>query len=128
MNFTAMTDLGTRLRRSGDLEGARGYYEQVLHYEKKHPLACRGMAILKLLEGNKEEALTWARTAYENGPDAQYVRDTYLVTLFENGRTEEAEQMKEEMKEAGTPAEEDTEALLKGEITLKEYYLEEDAL
>ncbi len=128
MHFTAMTDLGTRLRRSGDLEGAQGYYEKVLHYEKKEPLACRGMAILKLLEGDKEEALTWARTAYENGPDALYVRDTYLVTLWENGMTEEAGRIREEMDEAGTPAEEDTEALLRGEITLREYYMEEDAL
>ena len=128
MHFTAMTDLGTRLRRSGDLEGAQGYYEKVLHYEKKEPLACRGMAILKLLEGDKEEALTWARTAYENGPDALYVRDTYLVTLWENGMTEEAGRIREEMDEAGTPVEEDTEALLRGEITLREYYMEEDAL
>ena len=42
--------------------------------------------------------------------------------------TKEAEQMKQEMQEVGTPAEEDTEALLNGEITLREYYIEEDAL
>lgn len=128
MHFNAMTDLGTRLRREGDLEGAQDYYEQVLHYEKTEPLACRGMAVLELLRGNKEEALAWARTAYESNPDALYVRDTCLVVLSENGLTEEAEQMKEEMEEAGTPVEEDTEALLRGEITLQEYYMEEDAL
>lgn len=128
MDFTAMADLGTRLRREGDLDGAHSYYEQVLHYEKTEALACRGMAILCLLDGDMDEALTFARTAYESNPDAPYVRDTCLITLFENGMTEEAEQMKQEMQNAGTPAEEDTEALLNGEITLREYYIEEDAL
>lgn len=128
MDFTAMSDLGTRLRREGDIESAKFYYEQVLHYEKTEALACRGMAILELLDGNMETALTYARTAYESNPDATYVRDTYLVTLFENGMTKEAEQMKQEMEDVGTPAEEDTEALLNGEITLREYYIEEEAL
>jgi len=128
MDFTAMSDLGTRLRRDGDLEGARSYYEQVLHYEKTEALACRGMAILSLLNGEKEEALTWAQTAYESNPDAVYVRDTYLVILSENGKTQEAEQIKQEMADAGTPVEEDTQALLNGEITVREYYLEEEAL
>ncbi len=128
MDFTAIADLGTRLRREGDLDGARSYYEQVLHYEKEEALACRGMAILCLLDGKMEEALTFARTAYESDPDAVYVRDTCLITFFENGMTKEAEQMKQEMQEVGTPAEEDTEALLNGEITLREYYIEEDAL
>ncbi len=126
MDFTAMADLGTRLRRDGDLEGAKAYYEQVLRYEKKHALACRGMAILKLLDGETQEALTWAQTAYESSPDATYVRDTYLIALSENGRMEEARQIKQEMQEVGTPAEEDTEALLNGEITLREYYIEEE--
>ena len=100
----------------------------VFHYEKEEALACRGMAILCLLDGKMEEALTFARTAYESDPDAVYVRDTCLITFFENGMTKEAEQMKQEMQEVGTPAEEDTEALLNGEITLREYYIEEDAL
>ena len=128
MDFTAMSELGTRLRREGDPEGARTYYERVLHYEKTDALACRGMAILCLLDARMPEALTWAQTAYESNPDAAYVRDTYLITLFENNRTEEAEQIKQEMEEAGTPAEEDTLALLNGEISLREYYIEEDAL
>lgn len=125
MDFTAMADLGTRLRRDGDPDGAREYYEQILRYEKSDALANRGIAILEMLNGNMEEALTHARTAYESNPDATYVRDTYLVALFENGMEEEAEQMQQEMKEVGTPVEEDTEALLRGEMTLREYYIEE---
>lgn len=128
MDFTAMSDLGTRLRREGDFDGARSYYQQVLRYEKTEALACRGMAILSLLNQNPDEALIFARTAYESNPDATYVRDTYLITLFENGMTEEAERLKQEMKEAGTPVEEDTEALLNGTITLREYYMEEETL
>lgn len=125
MDFTAMADLGTRLRRDGDPDGAREYYERILRYEKSDALANRGIAILEMLDGNMEEALTHARTAYESNPDATYVRDTYLVTLFENRMEEEAEQMKQEMEEVGTPVEEDTEALLRGEMTLREYYIEE---
>lgn len=128
MDFTAMSELGTRLRRDGDFESARSYYEQVLRYEKTEALACRGMAILNLLDGNNEEALTYARTAYESDPDALYVRDTYLITLFENGMMAETEQMKQEMEDAGTPMEDDTKALLSGEISLREYYVEEEAL
>ena len=40
----------------------------------------------------------------------------------------ETEQMKQEMEDAGTPMEDDTKALLSGEISLREYYVEEEAL
>lgn len=126
MNFTAMADLGTRLRRDGDLTGAREYYEQILRYEKKDALGNRGIAILEMLSGNMEEGLRRARIAYESNPDATYVRDTYLVALFENGEEEEMTKIRQEMEEADTPVEEDTEALLQGEMTLREYYVEED--
>lgn len=128
MDFVARADLGTRLRRDGDLEGAKECYEQILCYEKTEALANRGIAILKMLEGDLEGGLEYARIAYESNPDAAYVRDTYLVALFENRMEEEAEAMKQEMEEADTPVEEDTKALLSGEITLREYYVEEETL
>lgn len=128
MDFYARTELGTLLRREGDYSGARSCYEQVLRYEKKEALANRGMAVLEMLDGNMEQGLEYAQIAYENGPDETYVRDTYLVALFMNGKNTEAKQIKQEMEEAGDPIEEDTQALLSGQITLKEYYVEEDVL
>lgn len=124
MDFAARAQLGTLYRRTGDLETARSQYEQILRYEKKEPQACRGMAVLSLLEGHMEEALSYARTAYENGPDSDYVRETYLIVLSFNRKTDEMKRLRQEMEDAGTPVEEDAEALLRGETTLQEYYIE----
>lgn len=126
MNFSAMADLGTRFRREGDLNTARSYYESILQYEQKEPSANRGMAILEMLNGNMEQGLAYAQTAYENGPDASYVRETYLIALSMNGLTEESARLKEEMADLGEPVEAETEALLKGETTLEEYYIGEE--
>lgn len=128
MDFSARSELGTRFRRKNDLETARFQYEQILHYEKTDAQACRGMAILALLNDHPEEALTYIRTAYESNPDSTYVRETYLITLSANGLTEEMTRLRQEMTDAGTPVEEDTEALLSGETTLREYYIEEEYL
>ena len=124
MNFAARTQLGTLYRRSGDLDTARTHYEQVLRYEKTEAQACRCMAVLALLENRMDEALSYARTAYESDPDADYVRETYLIALSFHQNKEEMNRLRQELSDAGTPVEEDTEALLQGETTLQEYYIE----
>lgn len=128
MDFTVLAELGNLTRREGDFETARSYYDRILRYEKSDAAGNRGMAVLSLLEGDPEQALFYIRTAYDSDPDATYVRDTFLVTLSMNRMKNEAARMMQEMEEAGTPADEDTLALLNGNMTLMEYYTEEASL
>lgn len=126
LNFDALSNLGTTYRREGDFDAARSCYEKVLRYERKEPSANRGMAILEMLDGNMEQGLAYARTAYENGPDAYYVRETYLIALSLNGQAAQAGQIREEITAAGETFDPKMDSLLNGDISLEDYYIGEE--
>jgi Tfp pilus assembly protein PilF len=56
-----LTALGDHLRQSGDLEGAAGYYESALAFDKKSQLAALGRAHVFLARGELKKAMKLAR-------------------------------------------------------------------
>lgn len=109
-------------RRTGDLKTARTYLEEAYGRNREDPEVLRGMAIVEMLEGNSAEGLTMAEEAYRLSPEGQYVADTYLVALMENGKTKEMEQVKKTGTESGITWDEQLEEFLKGKMTLADYY------
>lgn len=117
--------LGNAERSRGNFEEAHTLLKAAIEKEALDPGALRGLAVLAMLENNKEEALIKARGAYEADPDSLYVRDTYLIALHVNGDEEGKQAMIQEIETFEGPLEEDTRQLLHGTLTLQEYYTEE---
>lgn len=120
--FDVRVLLGNAERSLGNLTEARSYLKTAIRKEAQDAGALRGLAVLAMLEGNPEEALTLARQAYESNPDGLYVRDTYLIALHINGDSGE-QSMRDELEAVNGSLEEDTLQLLNGQITLEDYYM-----
>ena len=120
------TALGTLKRRSGDFEGAKELYQDILKRDKTDPSALRTMGILCLLEGDKQQGLEYVRNAYEVDPEALYIKETMIIALMENGKTEEARNMKKQFDEQGEVFDEEFAGYLDGSITLHDYYVDEE--
>lgn len=120
------TALGTLKRRNGDFEGAKTLYQDVLDRDKSDPSALRAMGILCMLEGDKSQGMEYVQKAYEEDPEAVYIKETIIIALRENGRTEEADTLKKQFDEAGEVFDEEFTAYLDGSITLHEYYVDEE--
>ena len=118
--------LGTNYRRSGDLEQARECYEQALSIDSYNPGALRVVGILEMLEGNMEQGLANIQMAYDRAPDEEYVKETLMIALTENGRFEEAQQRKDEFEAAGETFDQEFEDYLSGMISLHDYYIDEE--
>lgn len=110
-------------RSRGNFTEAYEYLNTALSKESQDAGALRGLAVLSMLEGKPEDALTYAKQAYDIGPDELYVRDTYLVALHVNGMKEEETAIKEEIETLEGALEEDTLELLNGEMSLQDYYM-----
>lgn len=122
--FDTCVQLGLRYRRKGEYEKARAFTNEALRKDKSDPGALRSIAILDLLEGNPEEALVNAEAAYHSYADGIFVRDTYMIILYFNGKNEEANVIKNEIVEVNGSIDEDTQRLLDGKITIEEFYVE----
>lgn len=118
--------LGTNYRRSGELEQARECYEQALLIDSCNPGALRAMGILEMLEGNMEEGLANVQMAYDRASDEEYVKETLIIALTENGRLDEAKQRKDEFEAAGETFDQGFEDYLLGMISLHDYYIDEE--
>lgn len=129
--FDLRVQLANAARFLGKFEEAKAYLSDALAKEKADSGALRGMAIVAMLEGDLPLGLSLAESAYNSYPDGTYVRDTYLIALHANEKTEEEAALRLEMEELLGTLEEDTLLFLKGSCTLEEYYLEngkEDAI
>lgn len=111
------------LRRNGEFAAAKDMYNTVLEKHKTDSGALRGLAILSMLEGNNEEAVRLAKAAYESDTLGEYVYETLIIALKQNGQSEESQKYIDEYKEYGNELEEETISLLENSITLEEYYL-----
>ena len=114
--------LANAYRREGNISEAKSMLDKVLTKEREHVGAKRGLAILKMLEGNYSEAVELARFAYENDKEYSYVYETLAIALYFDGQVEESNKIIEEYTAAGNELEEDTEKILSGQLTLEEYY------
>lgn len=114
--------LANEYRREGNISEAKNMLDKVITKERDHVGAKRGLAILKMLEGNYSEAVELARFAYENDKEYSYVYETLAIALYFDGQVEESNKIIEEYKAAGNELEEDTKQLLSGQLTLNEYY------
>lgn len=119
--FDVRVLLANAERSRGNFTEAYEYLNMALSKEGQDAGALRGLAVLSMLEEKPEEALAYARQAYDLGPDGLYVRDTYLIALHVNGYEEQA--MIEEIETLEGELEEDTRQLLNGEMSLQDYYM-----
>lgn len=118
--------LGDFSRREGNLADAEKYYNQVLSEDNTYTQAMRGLAIIRLLKGKKEEGLESASRAYELEPDGLYNWETYMIALKENGKDVQADNLVKEYLSKGNELDTDTKEYLDNKITLKDYYMESE--
>ena len=85
----------------------------------------RAYATLELAEGNVEDALDYARRAYDMYPEGDYVVDTYAVALAANDRMDEARELVSEYQDDDYYFDDDFYDFLDGKMTLEEYYIGE---
>lgn len=121
--FDVRVLLANAERSAGNFTEAHEHLNMALSKESEDVGAHRGLAVLDMLEGKPEEALSHAEQAYDLGPDELYVRDTYLVALHVNEHKEEEQAMIEEIEDLEGELEEDTRQLLDGEMSLQDYYM-----
>lgn len=114
---------GTSCRRAGDLAKARACYEYALIQEKHNTGAMRGMGILNLLEGEKEQGLALIQQAFEENPEENYINETLIVALMECGQTEEANSQKRKFEAEGAEFDEEFLDYLQGSTSLYDYYV-----
>ena len=119
----AEVELGTYRRRTGDLEGARECYESVLKNDNSNAGALRAMGILKMLEGDKEAGLADVQKAFDLNPEENYVRETLIIALMECGKTEDAEELRQQFETEGIEFDVDFLSYLNGEVSLHDYYV-----
>lgn len=112
-------------RRLGDMDKAKKYGEEALKKDKQDSGALRAMSTITLVKGDLEKGLGYAEEAYNINPEGAYIRDTYLVALYANGRSEDAQNIKKEIEGLGQTLDEDTISFLNGRMTLEEYYIGE---
>lgn len=115
--------MGTNLRRRGDLRGARERYEAVLLNDRNDAGALRGLGILDLLEGEREQGLQEIRQAFETNPEEAYVRETLIIALKECEKTEEANSRMAEFEAEGVEFDEDFLKFMEGGVSLYDYYV-----
>lgn len=73
-----------------------------------------------------EQGLANIQMAYDRAPDEEYVKETLMIALTENGRFEEAQQRKDEFEAAGETFDQEFEDYLSGMISLHDYYIDEE--
>ena len=121
----AKVQLATLSRRQGDLQYAENCYNQVLLADKTYSSASRGLAIIRLLEGKKEEGLNLVSYAYEQNPEGDYVWETYLIALKENAKNTDADALVKEYVSKGNELDADIKSYLDGNLSLHDYYIDE---
>lgn len=121
--FDAQAQLAVYYRSRGEFDKAREILEKTYETNHEDYAVLRAFATLELAEGNLEQGLSYAQSAYDIYPEGTYVADTYLVALKANGRDEEAgELIRYWSGEQGYVFDDDFYGFQSGEITLKEYY------
>jgi len=116
---------GNIVRTKGDFKEAEKIYNLALKRNATDALSIRGLSILRLLEGAKEESLKQIRYAYELEPYYNsYITESLIITLYENSLKEEADTLLKDIKSNGFLVEEEFQKYLDGEITFKEYYVD----
>ncbi len=123
MNYIAETEIAVILRRDGELNKARELLMHAYNINKDDALIQRAFATLEMAEGNLAKGLEHAQTAYEWYPEGNYVADTYIVALYVNGMTDEANKIKEELEAQDYYFDDEFYALLAGEMALYDYYV-----
>lgn len=120
--------IGNLHRNSGDFEGAEKFYKDALEFNKTDAAAIRGMAVLELLKGDKAKGLELARRALEIHPYETHIPETVVIALCENGKRDEAINLMEEYKndEYVYEFDADLEKYLNGQISINDYYVENE--
>ena len=123
--FEAKVQLGSLIRRQGDLDQAEHYYNEVLSVDKYNSAALRGLAIVRLLEDNKEEGLDLADRAYNLDPEGTYIWETYAIALKENDKDNAVDELIQEYLSKNNELDADLQEYMSGNLTLKDYYISE---
>jgi len=123
--YDAHAQLGVYYRRQGKLDKAREILSSIYKKNNEDYAVLRAYATLELAEGNPEEALTYAKEAYERCSEGDYVADTYIIALIANGQKEEAYALVKEWEDTGYYFDDDFYSYQRGEMTLEEYYIGE---
>lgn len=111
-------------RNSGNFDKALEWIKTGEKINGENPELVRAKATIELAKGNYAEGLSIIEWVYELAPDELYIRDTYCVALFANGKTDRLNEVMKEAENAGYEFEEDFYQVLNGEISVREYYVD----
>lgn len=121
--YYTYSDYGNALRRVGKIEEAKAVYYTALELNACDASSLRGLSIAQLLEGDKQAALENMRKSYAIEPDGSYIREAFIICLYENELTEEADALLDEYIKIYGGMEDDLTQYLNGELTLQSYYV-----
>ena len=113
-------------RNKGNFDDALNWIEIGEETNGENPELVRAKATIELAKGNYAEGLSIIEWMYELAPDELYIRDTYGVALYANGKTDRLNEMMKEAESAGYEFEEDFYQVLSGEISVRDYYVKEE--
>lgn len=113
---------GNIQRRNGDIEGAKDTYLLALQLFAEDAASIRGLGILDLLNGQREEGLSSILSAYDLMPDALYAAEAVIITLCENNRRDEALTFYDERVSEGYEFDSELNDYLNGTLSLQGYY------
>ena len=82
---------GLEAHNSGEIQEADRYYTAILSTDPKHPDANYNMAILAVGMGKSEQALPFFKTAIGANPTVEQFWISYIKTLLDLNRVDEAE-------------------------------------
>ena len=125
-NFDANAQLANYYRRYGDLDKADDIITDSYNRNKEDPSTLRSIGIIKMLQGNLSEGLDFAKKAYDTYPEGDYVTDTYIVALAANSQLDKAKALKDQSEEDGYYFDAEMDQYLNGELSLAQYYVDEE--
>ena len=113
-------------RRRGNFEEAERWIRKGKDTNGDSTELQRAELTIFLAKGEYDKTLPAAEELFYSDPQGTYVADTYIVALYANNETDKLNEFLSSCDDAEYGLEEDLYRLLDGEITVREYYVEEE--
>jgi len=117
---------GNALRRNQEFDAAKDMYNYGLSLNACDGDSLAGLGKIELLIGDKKKGLELIEKAYLMEPYSIYMPDAYIIALNENGLVDKIDEVRIAANEAGYEFDNEIDQYLNKEISLWEYYVDEE--
>ncbi len=100
--------------------------EKAYKFNTENSDVLRAYATIEMVGGKPDKALELAEQAYTYDPEGDYIAETYLIALCENGRRGDASVILEQLKSQGRVFEDDFLSYWNGALSILDYYIEKE--